>query len=222
MIYNPFWSTFHINFYLSLPPWIYYYQHWASILAWRNALENPSRLPSTPTPFIGLSSIASPIPLYQVASTETALVFTHDSINPVEIKGGKDGCDKALLATKGKQVDGELPAAEDQTKSCERPSHAHLLRVSAGPEQSPLSSLSNPRVPGVHKVRMDRVQLCSAQGLWIMERDQRVNDYKKVFVESPRFYISFFLSIYFSQDDRLSVKRKKGRGSKSWEYSYCA
>lgn len=27
MIYNPFWSTFHINFYLSLPPWIYYYQH---------------------------------------------------------------------------------------------------------------------------------------------------------------------------------------------------
>lgn len=55
-----------------------------------------------------------------------------------------------------------------------------------------------------------------------MERDQRVNDYKKVFVESPRFYISFFLSIYFSQDDRLSVKRKKGRGSKSWEYSYCA
>lgn len=66
----------------------------------------------------------------------------------MEIKGGKDGCDKALLATKGKQVDGELPAAEDQTKSCERPSHAHLLRVSAGPEQSPLSSLSNPRVQG--------------------------------------------------------------------------
>lgn len=112
----------------------------------------------------------------------------------MEIKGGKDGCDKALLATKGKQVDGELPAAEDQTKSCERPSHAHLLRVSAGPEQSPLSSLSNPRVQGggVHKVRVDRVQLCSAQGLRIMERDQRVNDYKRVFVESPPFYISFF------------------------------
>lgn len=47
----------------------------------------------------------------------------------MEIKGGKGGCDKALLTTQGKQVDGELPTAEDQTKSCERPSHAHLLRV---------------------------------------------------------------------------------------------
>lgn len=47
----------------------------------------------------------------------------------MEIKGGKRGRDKALLTTQGKQVDGELPTAEDQTKSCERPSHAHLLRV---------------------------------------------------------------------------------------------